>query len=400
MIEVHGFCDDRFNAVKDAFTQNFEENLEMGASLGITLRGKMVVDLWGGYTDAEKIHPWEKDTIVNVYSTTKVIGALCVHILVDRGLINLDSPVSTYWPEFAQAGKAKMPVRFLLSHTSGIPRFDESISVTDLYNWEKMTTMIASEKPWWEPGTRSGYQSITFSFLIGELVRRVLEQSGNSSKTLGNFFRTEVAEPLDIDFHIGLDEKHDSRVAELVYSNQTVPKWFERVLKVFRPKLAKVLFNPHPFELLKHSRTREWRAAELTSSNGHGNGRSIAKIGAVLACGGTLSGQTILSKSAVKNAITEQIYNRDLLGIGSEKVRWGLGYALESPNEKEQGDLALGNQTFHWGGWGGSKCIMDYEKQVSVGYAMNKMGPTIGLDVRAVRIAKEIKKIAQNQLSS
>ena len=184
MTDISGFCEDRFHPVKEAFTQNFEEGLEIGASLGVTLKGKMVVDLWGGHTNAEKSHLWEQDTIVNVYSTTKIMGALCVHILVDRGLINLDTPVSKYWPEFAQAGKSETLVRFLLSHTSGISRFDESITVPDLYNWKKMTNMVASEKPWWKPGTRSGYQSITFSFLIGELIRRVLEQSGNSSKTL------------------------------------------------------------------------------------------------------------------------------------------------------------------------------------------------------------------------
>ena len=393
MVDIHGFCDDQFLEVKSAFAQNFEEGLEIGASLGVTLKGKLVVDLWGGYTNAEKTQSWEKDTIVNVYSTTKVMGALCVHILVDRELIDLDAPVSKYWPEFAQAGKADMPVKFLLSHTSGIPRFDESITVPDLYNWKKMTDMVASEKPWWKPGTRSGYQSITFSFLIGELVRRVLKHSGYASKTLSDFFRTEVAEPLDIDFHIGLDEEHDHRVADLVGSDGTIPNWLHKVVKIFLPRTAKVFFNPPPEDLLRHSKTREWRAAELTSSNGHGNGRSIARIGAILACGGTLDKQTILSEKAVENAITEQIYNRDKLSLGFEKVRWGLGYALESSNEKEQGELALGTRTFHWGGWGGSKCIMDYEKQVSLGYAMNKMGPSIGSDVRATRIASAVKKI-------
>ncbi len=127
---VHGICDERFSSVKKAFEKNFEENLEVGASLAIALKGNMVVDLWGGYMDAAKTRPWEENTIVNVYSTTKVMAALCVHMLVDRGLIDLDAPVAKYWPEFGQVRKENMPVRYLLSHTSGIPRFDEEITVT------------------------------------------------------------------------------------------------------------------------------------------------------------------------------------------------------------------------------------------------------------------------------
>jgi len=395
MVEIHGTCDERFDSVKSAFKQNFEEDLEVGASLAVTLKGELVVDLWGGHMDASKSVLWEQDTIVNVYSTTKVMGSLCMHMLVDRGLIDLYAPVAKYWPEFGQKGKETMLVRHLLSHTSGIPRFDDPITVPDLYRWDAMSSMLASQKPWWKPGTRIGYQSITFSFLIGEIVRRELRKSGNASTTIGNFFRNEVAEPLNIDFHIGLDEKHDNRVAELIDSHGTVPKFLASLFKILKPRTFKVFFNPDPSELMIHSQTREWRAAELPSSNGHGNARSIARVGAILACGGKLDNQQIISKSAVENSLKEQIYGRDKIGIGFDKVRWGLGWALESPIEKNQGELAIGPHTFHWGGWGGSKCIMDYDKQVSVGYAMNKMGPTVEKDLRAPRILKEVKKILQ-----
>jgi CubicO group peptidase (beta-lactamase class C family) len=395
MVDIHGSYDERFIAVKEAFERNFEEDLEVGASLAITHKGNLVLDIYGGYMDKAKTRSWERETIINVYSTTKVMGSLCIHILVDRGLIDLDAPISKYWPEFAQAGKESMPVRYILSHTTGIPRFDEKITVQDLYNWDKMTHMIASQKPWWKPGTRSGYQSITFSFLAGELIRRVLERSGNKSKTIGEFFKNEVAEPLDIDFHIGLDARYDDRVAELVDTRENVPNWVKFMLNVLMPRKAKVLFNPPPSELMKHSQTREWRAAELASSNGHGNARSIARVGALLACGGMLDGKQILSRSAVENSLVEQIYNKDLISIGPQKVRWGLGWALEFPDEQRQTDLALGSRSFHWGGWGGSKCIMDYDKQVSLGYAMNKMGPTLGKDVRIPRIIKPLKKILQ-----
>lgn len=396
MVDIHGSCDDRFTSVQEAFQKNFEENLEVGASLAVTLKGKSVVDLWGGYMDAGKIRPWEENTIVNVYSTTKVMGALCVHMLVDRGLVDLDAPVAKYWPEFGQAGKENIPVRYILSHTTGIPGFNEKISVQDLYNWEKMTKMVASQKPWWKPGTRSGYQSISFSFLVGELVRRVLVQSGNSTKTIGEFFKIEVADPLDIDFHIGLDAVHDNRVANLIDSHGTVPNWLAATVKLLMPKKAKVFFNPLPSELMKHIQSREWRAAELPSSNGHGNARSIAKVGAILACGGKLEDNQILSKNSVENSLVEQIYNKDKISLGPQKVRWGLGWALEFPDEQRHTELAIGPASFHWGGWGGSKCIMDYDKQVSIGYAMNKMGPTLGNTVRVPRIIKEVKQILKS----
>jgi len=209
-VKIHGLCEPRFEAVKDAFNRNFEEGMEIGASFAVTINGKYVIDIWGGYQDKNKTKLWEKDTICNVYSTTKVPTVLCTMMCVDRGLLDLDEKVAKYWPEFAQNGKENVLVRHLLSHTSGLAGFEEEIPPSVYYDWDKATSLLAAQKPWWEPGTKSGYHAITHGYLLGELVRRI------TGKTLGTFFKEEIANPLKIDFHIGLPEKSIPRVSKLV----------------------------------------------------------------------------------------------------------------------------------------------------------------------------------------
>ena len=209
-IEIKGLCKPQFKAVKEAFTRNFEEDMEVGASFAVMINGEYVIDIWGGYKDKEKTQPWEKNTICNVYSTTKVPTVLCTMMCVDRGLLDLDEKVMTYWPEFAQNGKENILVRNIFSHTSGLAGIEETIPRTAYYDWDKMINLLAAQKPWWELGTKSGYHSTTHGYLLGELVRRV------TGKTLGTFFREEIAEPLKLDFHIGLSEKYVPRVTTLI----------------------------------------------------------------------------------------------------------------------------------------------------------------------------------------
>jgi len=357
-IEIKGVCEDRFISVKDAFAKNFELGLEVGASFAVVLNGTFVVDLWGGYTEAKCTKPWEQDTIVNVFSTTKVMTALCIHLLVDRGLIDLDAPVAKYWPEFAQAGKDELLVRYLLCHSAGLPGFDKKISVDILYDWDQTVNLLAAQKTWWEPGTKPGYHMITFGYLIGELVRRV------TGKSIGTFFRDEIAIPLNIDFHVGLSEEEDFRVAEVIPPEKPLSKLKLLLLRICFPTTYKVMFNPRILNEEFNSRT--WRAAEIPSSNGHGNARSIAKVGALLACGGIFDRKQILSLQTVENAIMEQIYGRDIV-LFRQRKSWGLGFGLSH-------DFFLqGLRSFYWSGLGGSFCIMDLEKKLSIGYAMNKM---------------------------
>ena len=207
---IHGVCDSRLQGVRDAFAENFAQGGEVGATVAVTVDGKLVVDLWAGHADAARTRPWTRDTIVDVASSTKGLTTICAHRLVDAGLLDLEAPVARYWPEFAQAGKATIPVHFLLSHRAGLPAIDEPLPTEALYDWNRMTGALAAQKPWWEPGTRHGYHIFTFGYLVGEVVRRI------TGKSLGTYFREEVAEPLGLDCHIGLAAEHDDRVAEFI----------------------------------------------------------------------------------------------------------------------------------------------------------------------------------------
>ena len=375
-IKIHGYCEERFEPVKEVFANNFRTDLDIGASLALTLKGKYVIDIWAGYRDEAHTRAWEQNTIVNVYSTTKVMTALCVLMLVDRGKIDIDAPVAKYWPEFAQAGKENLPVRYLLSHTAGLPGFDKPIEAETLYDWDKICEILASQKPWWEPGTKSGYHAITFGYLLGELVRRV------TGKTLGTFFKEEVAEPLNIDFHIGLPEELDSRVGELIPPPPADPQDTEESDQNSMPN--RVFQNP--ILTARETLTREWRVAEIPASNGHGNARSVARVGAALACGGELNGVRLLSLKTIEKAIEEQSYNMDL--ILSLPLRFGLGFGLVSKDNP----ISPNPRAFYWGGWGGSHVTMDLDAKLSWAYVMNRMMMSLTGGVRTQNIREAIYK--------
>ena len=376
-VEIHGHCDTKYQIVKEAFTENFRQGLEVGASLAVTEGGKYVVDLWGGYADRAALKPWEEDTLVLVYSTSKIPTALCALMLVDRGELDLDAPVAQYWPEFAQGGKEKLPVRYLFSHSAGLPGFDEKIPFEALYDWEGIVARLASQEPWWEPGTVSGYHGVTMGFLLGELVRRITGQS------LGTFFRTEVAEKLGSDFHIGLPEKCRPRVAEIL----------QEVFRTYEPKpgsiAARWLENqPSPSDPQWSSNACQ--SAEIPSVNGHGNARSIARLGSAIAMGGELDGVHLLSRATLDKALEEQIYVTDLC-IGAP-IRFGLGMALSSP------EFPMPNpNTLHWGGYGGSFCTMDLDAGICCAYAMNHLLPDFGADPRNESIQKALFSVMESR---
>jgi len=375
-IEIHGFCDDQFENVKEVFAANFKPDLDVGASLALTINGKFVIDIWAGYSDEAQTKPWEEDTIVNVYSTTKVMTALCVLMLVDRGLLDLDAPVAQYWPEFAQAGKEELPVRYLLSHTAGLPGFDQPIQAETLYDWDTIVNILAVQKSWWKPGTKSGYHSITFGYLLGELVRRI------TGKTLGIFFKEEVAEPLKADFHIGLSAEHDFRVGELI---PPLPADPQNVGDVDPNSIPFRVFS-NPVLTARETLTREWRAAEIPASNGHGNARSVALVGAALACGGKIDGVRLLSLKTIEKAIEEQSYGTDLaLAV---PIRFGLGFGLVSKDMP----ISPNPRAFYWGGWGGSHITMDLDAKLSWAYVMNKMVMSLTGDPRTISIREAIYK--------
>jgi CubicO group peptidase (beta-lactamase class C family) len=377
-IKIHGFCEEQFEPVKKVFAENFISGPDIGASLAITINGKFVMDVWAGYVDEAQTKLWEEETIVNVYSTTKVMTALCVLMLVDRNLIDLDAPVAKYWPEFKQAGKEQLSVRYLLSHTAGLPGFDQRIQPETLYDWERCTSLLAAQKPWWEPGTRSGYHSITFGYLLGELVRRI------TGKTLGTFFRDEVATPLKADFHIGLPAEYDSRVAELI---PPIPPEPQNTGEEIDPNSIPVRVFTNPILTSRETLTREWRKAEIPASNGHGNARSIARVGAALASGGELDGVKLLSLNTIEKAIEEQSYGTDL--VLNVPLRFGLGFGLVS----KEVPISKNPRSFYWGGWGGSHLTMDLDAKMSWAYTMNRMIMSLTGDPRTMKLREIIKEV-------
>ncbi len=353
-IEVKGNTDPKFETIKDVFKENFKEFNEIGASFAVFLDNKFVVDIWGGYSNPEKTKLWNKDSITKVYSTNKIITAICALILVDKELLDLDAPVAKYWPEFAQSGKEKLPVRYLFSHSAGLPGFDEKITVEDLKDWNKIVNILARQKPWWEPGTKIGYHATTMYYLLGELVRRI------SGKPISQFFGEEIAEPFNVDYHIMLPEKFRTNFADMIPASSSISSivWenIDRNSVIFRVWSNPDLSNVHDNDSI-------WFDIE---TRGFGNARSVAKIGSIIANGGILDGTQILSAKTIAKSIEEQIFDIDL--VLAAKIRYGLGWGLKTdyhsfPNPN----------TAYWGGMGGSSLIMDLDNKMSIAYVMNQM---------------------------
>jgi len=364
---VEGTFSGRFAPVRDAFAANFESGQEAGASVAVALDGELVVDLWGGTVDATGTQPWRADTITNVWSTTKTMTALCALVLVDRGELDLDAPVARYWPEFAAAGKASVEVRHLMSHTAGLPGWDEPLRIEDLYDWERCTSLLAAQAPWWEPGTASGYHAVTQGHLVGEVVRRITGQ------TLGTFLAREVTGRLGADFHVGLAAEHDARVAPVIPPTRNL---IEGMDPSGIPR--RVLGNP-PLRA-EAAWTEPWRRAEIPACNGHGNARSVATVQAVLACGGEAGGVRLLSERTCEAVFREQGHGTDLvLGI---PVRLGVGYGLNSAEVP----LGPNPRTCFWGGWGGSLVIADLDARLCIAYVMNRMGDSTVGDLRGAAL--------------
>lgn len=363
---IDGFCDPRFERVKAAFEVNFVKYADVGASVAVTHNGEFVVDLWGGHLDAERQESWRKDTIVNVWSSTKPMSAMCLLLLADRGEVDLHAPASKYWPEFAQNGKAGVEVRHFLSHTAGLSGMDEPVEGDALYDWEWMTKALARQAPWWVPGTQSGYHAVTQGHLIGEIVRRVTGQ------TIGNFFRQEIAEPLGADFHIGTPESADLRVASLIPPAQAIATPDDDSIS------SRTFANPRAD--VSATRTRAWRAAEIPAANGHGNARSIVRAQTHMANGGSAFGKTIMSERGARRIFEKQSDGEDL--VLETPLVFGMGYGLTTR------DFPLGpsEHIAYWGGYGGSTVVVDPDARLCVSYVMNRMEGGLLGDRRGYRL--------------
>lgn len=361
-IELHGDCDPRFAPLCDAFARNWSDHGEVGASLCVVERGRTVVDLWAGWADESRSRPWQRDTIANVYSTTKGVAAVAAAILADRGSLDVQRPVAHYWPEFAQAGKAHITVHQLLTHEAGLVGIDEELPDGAVLDWDRMVAALERQTPLWEPGQGLGYHAITYGWLVGEVVRRI------DGRTCGEFVRDEIAAPLDIDFYIGLPQSEDARTAELI------PAPGSGGLGIPPEGLAAKALGLAAPRLAGEVNSREWRAAELPAANGHGNARALATIYGALANGGA----PLLSPAGVEQAAAHRITADDLV-LGFE-VRRALGFILSTPGGRYE--WGLNPRTFGHSGAGGSLAFADPDRQIGFGYVMNQMSAGLGADPR------------------
>ncbi len=366
-IEIHGDCAARFAPVREAFAANFRRGREVGAALAVVHDGETVVDLWAGWADQARSNPWQRDTIANVYSCTKAMAALCAHQLVERGRLDLDAPVADYWPEFAARGKARIPVRWLLSHRAALPAVRELLPPEALYDWDMITAALAAEEPWWEPGSAHGYHAVTFGWLVGEVVRRI------DGRSLGTYFRDEIARPLGLDFHIGLAAAEHDRVAELselaLAPGDELPADALGLAQVIladpNSMTARAFMNPPSMALGVNN--ADWRSAEIPGANGHGGARDLARVYGALARGGDLAGAHVLDGAGIERLRTLQSNGPDLV--------------LQVPTRFGPNPGAFGHP-----GAGGALGCADPAAKIGFGYTPNRLGPHILLDPRATAL--------------
>lgn len=376
-MDVQGTCSDQFGAVRDAFAQNFDEGLEIGAAVAVTVDGQPVVDLWGGDADTEGT-PWSEDTIVNVYSTTKTMSATCMLALADRGELDFDAPVAQYWPEFAQKDKGGVLVKHVMSHTAGLPGFVPPVTAEQIYDVDAIAEQLAGQELWWEPGTMSGYHALTQGNLEGEILYRI------TGTRMAQWFQTEIADPLGADFAMSLPASEDDRVAELVPPEINATAALEiNGVEVTMDSIAGRTLTSALLTALE-PKTREWRAAEIPAAGGIGNARSIARIHSALACGGEVDGVRIMSEAGARKALDVQIENMDQVLMAN--MTHGIGFA----RSLEGWDTVQSENSMFWGGWGGSLAVVDFDNRVSFSYVMNRMDGSLTGDPRNQRIAAAV----------
>jgi CubicO group peptidase (beta-lactamase class C family) len=374
MADIHGTCTDRFEPVRAALARNVDAREEIGASIVVDLDGEIAVDIWAGYRDEGRTQPWERDTITNVWSTTKTVTSLAALMLVDRGELDVDAPVARYWPEFAASGKGDVLVRQLLGHTSGVSGMAQPAVTEDLYDWEKSTARYAAQAPWWPPGTASGYHALNFGHLVGEVLRRI------TGVSLKQFVASEIAGPLGADFQIGAAEGDWGRIA-----NVTPPPPLEFDLAAVGMDSPAVKTLTGPLVAAEEANTPEWRRADIGAANGHGNARSVARILSVVSRGGEADGVRLVRPETLDVIFREQANGVDLvLGV---PLRYGIGYGL--PQLDTIPYIPAGKVCF-WGGWGGSVIIMDLDRRLTIAYVMNRMGAGIIGSDRAEQYTRAI----------
>jgi CubicO group peptidase (beta-lactamase class C family) len=376
-VTLHGWIAPGFEGVRDVFSKNFADGLEIGAAFAAYHRGRPVVDVWGGVADPATDRPWDEDALELVFSTTKGAAAICAHQLAQDGRLDVDAPVVEYWPEFGHAGKEAMPVSFLLSHRAGLAWVDEALTLEQALAWEPMIHALEQQRPLWPPGSAHGYHAITYGYLVGEVVRRI------TGRTLGTYFRDEIAAPLGLDFWIGLPEEQEPRVAHLVGDllDSDDPALDDNtrteMLRLVGPTTmtGKALSCGGAFSEKGIWNSRAVHAAEVPAANGVGDARSIARLYA--ACIGDVDGIRLLSPAQLRAATTQQTEGPDIVLLDLD-LQFGLGFGVPCSIVKLGGPHAFG----HFGA-GGSVGWADPDAELAFGYVMNRMDLGLAGDQRS-----------------
>lgn len=357
---INGHCDERFEPLREAFIKNFGDDMELGSSFTLMIGDDTLVDLWGGFADKDRSKPWERETLVPVASSGKIIINMCAFWAIDKGFIDLDQPIATYWPEFGAAGKDRILVRNIFSHSTGIPHLDDKPGFDVLDDWDEVIRRVEAQAPWWEPGTQSGYCPYIYGHLVGELLKRA------TGRTLQDIFQKELKVLYDLDFSFGLTQDIAARNAEvLVNPGGPIPD--DRAIDP-----ASIGYRSIGYTFMEDANIPYFlskggtKGMNIPASNGITNARTMARAGSILAQGGKAKGRRFISEATAALPYEEQIYTEDLVMM-LDRVRWGVGFGINS----EEVPFPWPN-AFHWGGNGGSYCVMVPELAMTWAYTPNK----------------------------
>tara|TARA_R110000764_G_scaffold106789_3_gene192681 strand:+ start:9071 stop:10243 length:1173 start_codon:yes stop_codon:yes gene_type:complete len=382
MSNVQGYFDPRFERVRELFAEQQQDEQARGAALCVTVGGDTVLDLWQGVTDKENQQVWEQDTLVNVFSCTKPLGAVALLQQVAAGRIELDAPLAEVWPEFAQAGKQSIALRQVLSHRSGLSAIAKALPPEALFDWSTMSAALAEQAPWWEPGTAHGYAPVTYAWLLGEPLSRLTNESP------GNYIQQHICAPLGMDFHVGVPDQDLARIAHVSrLRNQSGDEGARKLFAAMgEPEGLTAKAFGNPVSMMTSTNKREWQQAEILSANGTGNARSLARFWQLLAHGGELDGVKLLDSELVSLMQQEHSQGQDRTLLCP--TRFGLGVMLEQ--DAPGGGFGMGPQAFGHPGAGGSLGFCDPEAKVGFGYVTNTMGPYVLMDPRALALSQAV----------
>ena len=379
LISVQGYYDSRFERVMEEFSQNFYSRGEVGAGVSVTLDGETVVDLWGGVADAKSRKLWVKETMPVVWSSTKGATSICLHTLASRGLLDLDAPVSEYWPEYGVGSKAATTVKMFLNHTAGLPAIKEPVPADAYHDWALITKILEDAELWWEPGTDQGYHGLTKGFLCGEILRRVTGQ------TIGEFLRSEFSGPLGLEFYMGLEEHQMENVATMIFPEQTEPAAdFFLSVEANPEGIQAKLFNNDGGHM-ERFQTPIALKSEIPAAGGLATTRGLAGIYAPFAWGGELNGTRFVDQDQLRrmsNVSTASELDKALL----VPMRFSEGFTKAMDNRSgkpgNQDSILMSEEAFGCPGFGGSIGLADPGCRMSFGYCMNAMGEGTALNVR------------------